>query len=95
MFKAEKLGVQGLPREIDEGLCLVPPAISGVVRAVAEQGEPGVGRLGADLVFEPGFQPEPQLGDTTLAAPEWMLSNDFIVRDSFLGVSSGVLGWLC
>src|SRR5437660_3785093 len=84
VFEAENFGVQGLTREIDGRVCVVLAAIGGVIGAVADQGESGVGGLDANLMFSTGFQPEPQFGDEAFAAGERILSDDFVVRDGLL-----------
>ena len=65
---------------------VVPSAIFRVIRAVADQRQPGVGGLDADLMFAAGLQPEPQFGDEAFAAGERIFRDDFVVRDGFAGL---------
>ena len=90
VFEAENFGVQGLTREVDGCFCVILAAIGRVIRAVADQGESGVGSLDADLVLSTGFQAEPQLSDEAFAAGEWILGDDFVVRDGLLDI--GLVG---
>src|SRR3989442_9842278 len=51
VFEAENFGVQGLTREIYGRVCVILAAIGGVIRAIADQGQSGVGSLDANLMF--------------------------------------------
>src|ERR1019366_7012357 len=92
MFEGKDFRVQGLAREINARVGGVRAAYSRIVGAVAEQGESGVRRLHANLMFPAGFEPEPQFGDEACAARNGILGDDFVVSDGLAGLGPGSLG---
>ena len=45
-----------------------------------------MGGLDTDLMFSPGLQPEPQLGDEAFAAVQRILRNDLVMRDGLASI---------
>ena len=85
VLEDQGFGVQGLAGKSDEPAALSVFVIFRMVSAVANQGQPGIGSLGADLVFAPRFEAEAQLGDEARAASKRILVNHFKVGDGFSG----------
>ena len=87
MFQGQDFRVQGLSREIEERPGAGVAATTWIIGAVANQRQPGMGSLNANLVFAAGFQPEPQFADEPVAASQGIFRNDFKVRDGFPGLA--------
>ena len=80
--------MQSLSREIKGSVGGTLFAPRRIIRAVTNQGVSGMGRLHADLMFSTGLQLEPQLGDESFAIGDWILCDDFVMRDGFLSLAA-------
>src|ERR1035438_9341607 len=86
MFEGEDFCVQGLARELNARDCGVRAADSRIVRAVAEQGESGVGSLNANLMLPAGFESKPQFSHEARSACNGILGDDFVVGNGLAGL---------
>ena len=89
MFKGEDFGMQGLAREFNPCVIWVRSSQRRVVRAVADQGEPGIRSLDADLMFPAGLEPQPQLADEPLPAGERIFGDDFVMGNGLARFVAG------